>query len=265
MSTRTIPTWDQDIEALIEWVRKDPKLLTKEASLSPEEREVLELVLETGGDRKAIAERLGPLRVTQLRAAGLGAPAPTEEASKVWSVLRTPLPTSWMPSVAPEALAQAFLDRYGRELDALGAQATAASSAAAALAQTLRGLNASKGLLKAVASLKHQTERLAEAAHTCTHPGPDGGLWARQILELTRESARAVDLVRDLGKVRDLGARWKEVADALREWADAPASQQAATADGMAIRLRAARQAALGLRKDLAHIVLGAPKAVAGD
>jgi hypothetical protein len=256
----TTGTWAEDVELLLRWTERDEKALEKaRAKLTEEERAVIDAVVETRGEPRALAERLGPIVLAKLKARGIRPPERLREpAAKAWNAVKTPLKLAWRPPAKadPAKLAEAFADRYSARLETLTKEGAAAAHAAATLAEGLRAAGATKELLAAATELQVHVQQLRSAATSCVHPEGDRTRWLADVANLAREATEMVDLAQRLGTgLRGLHEQADALAASLREWVDAPPRERAARAESMAVRVRAARDAAIAMHEDFLGLI----------
>jgi hypothetical protein len=252
--------WRAELDRVLLLTDKDEAALGRlGARLGENEREILRAAIETRGDVRAIAERLGPLAVAKLRGRMRLPDRARQPVAAAWRTLEAPLSVMWNPpsDASAEEIASAFLERYGARMNELTGGVSKAAAAARALGETLRSASSAKELIETTTTLRTAAEELRSAATSCSHPETEGAAWPSHAQELAREALDAVESVRSLQtQAKEAAERFKALARALTEWVDAPPATRASQAEGMAARVRAAADAAAGMHTELLRAVM---------
>ena len=247
--------WRADLERVLRWTSLDRTLMDRlGARLDDDRRTLLDAAIETRGDVRGLAERLGPVVLERLRARSRQA-APARVA-KAMEKLGKPLATAWATSAgeSAEQVALQFLEQYGTRLEELTGSVTKAVAAAKAAGAAMRSVAASKDLLDVATDLSSQVQEMKAAAAACAHPEGSGS-WGDRTEALAREGFDSAEAARNLQKTaQDFRRRCEAITNALREWSEAPAGERATKAGSMAARLRAAGAVAADMRERMGGI-----------
>jgi hypothetical protein len=240
---------------VLRWAADDERLVARlGARLDDDRRALLNAVIETRGDVRELAERLGPSVLEKLRSRSKDAAG--DRASKALDLLGKPLTAVWSaPSgLSVEQVAQHFLERYGARLEELTAGVTKAAAAGRSAGAAMQGVAASKDLLDAASDLGSQVEELKAAGAACAHPeGTES--WGDRTKALAREGIESAEAARNLRTTaRNLRQRCDAIANALRAWSEAPAVERATKAEPMTVRLRAAATLVVDMREQVEQI-----------
>jgi hypothetical protein len=246
--------WRGDLERVLRWTSVDQGLAARLGGrMDDDRRALLNAVIETRGDIRQLAERLGPSVLEKLRARSRE--AGRDRTSRALELLGKPLAAAWSAPIglSAEQVAQQFFERYGARLEGLTGDGTSAATAAKTASEAMQGVAASKDLLEAASNLNAQVDELNAAGAACAHP-EGGESWGDRTKALAREGMDSAETVRNLRTTaQNLRERCEAMAKALREWSEAPAVERATKAESMAVRWRAAATVVADMREQVAQ------------
>jgi hypothetical protein len=244
--------WRGDLERVLRWASVDERLVVRlGARLDDDRRALLSAVIETRGDVRELAERLGPAVLEKMRTRARE--AGHNRASRALELLGRPLAAVWSAPIglSAEQVAQQFLEKYGARLEELTGSATTAATAAKTASAAMQSVAASKDLLAAASNLDSQVDELKAAGAACAHP-EGGESWGDRTKALAREGIDSAETARSLRTTaQNLRQQCEAITNALRAWSEESPAERATTAESMAVRWRAAATVVADMRKQV--------------
>jgi hypothetical protein len=243
-----------DLDLVLDWSAKDEQFVDRIAGTLDEDRAtVFKAIVETRGDLDALSRRVAPELLERLRA------RLPERGGKSVDYFGTPLVKAWAApqDLAPQQIAQHFLERYGARLDELTGAASKVAAAAKGAAAASKAVSTARDLHDAVSQLEKQLADVERAVKGCAHPEGKSGDWSERGLSLAKECKETIEAARQLEILATgVKARCEAVAGAFEEWDAASDAERASTAGSMAVRVKAAAEAVVEMREQIAQIAV---------